>query len=358
MLCEIDPAARAVLRERFSNASLEVDVAELSDLGHADLVTAGFPCQDLTQVGRTAGITGQQSSLVHHVFRLLDESICRGSEPTWVLLENVPFMLRLARGAGMRYLVRELEQREYRWAYRIVDTRAFGLPQRRQRVILLASRLRDPRNPLLAQDVGEPPERDFTGLACGFYWTEGRRGLGWAVDAIPTLKGGSGLGIPSPPAIWMPNGSVVLPDVRDAERLQGFPSDWTVAAAGSREGHRWRLLGNAVSVPVAEWIGERLRPAQADDGALPSSTRLEPGEPWPVAASGGPDGRWRWESSAWPARLPTPPLAEFLEHPGRLLSRRATAGFLSRAKIAKLKFPPGFIDALETHLERVSAFAA
>jgi hypothetical protein len=35
--------------------------------------------------------------------------------------------------------------------------------------------------------------------ACGFYWTDGHRGLGWAVNAIPPLKGGSGLAIPSPP---------------------------------------------------------------------------------------------------------------------------------------------------------------
>ena len=44
----------------------------------------------------------------------------------------------------------------------------------------------------------------FADLWCGFYWTEGNRGLGWAVDAVPTLKGGSTIGIPSPPAIWDP----------------------------------------------------------------------------------------------------------------------------------------------------------
>ena len=64
----------------------------------------------------------------------------------------------------------------------------------------------------------------------GFYWTEGVRGLGWAPDAIPTLKNGSTIGIASPPAILLPWGEVMTPDIRDAERLQGFAEDWTLPA--------------------------------------------------------------------------------------------------------------------------------
>lgn len=106
--------------------------------------------------------------------------------------------------------------------------------------------------------VGDP-------CAFGFYWTEGTRGLGWAVDAIPTLKGGSSIGIPSPPAILLESREVVTPSIRDAERLQGFPTDWTQPAEEvTRKGQRWKLVGNAVSVPVAEWIGRRLRARNAN----------------------------------------------------------------------------------------------
>ena len=147
------------------------------------------------------GHPGDRSGLVEHVFRLLDEA---PNSPTWLLLENVSFMLSLDRGEAMRWLTTQLEERGYTWAYRVVDTRAFGLPQRRQRVLLLASKTEDPRPVLLNQEHGEVVIDDRAGLACGFYWTEGIRGLGWAVDAIPTLKGGSTIGIPSPPAIWQP----------------------------------------------------------------------------------------------------------------------------------------------------------
>lgn len=229
LLCDIDAGCQAVLRKRFKDIPLHGDVRTLRSLPAIDVLAAGFPCTDLSQAGRTAGISGAQSSLVGEVFRLLDQ---RSTQLTWLLLENVPFMLQLDKGRAMRFLVDELESRGFSWAYRIVDTRAFGLPQRRKRVILLASQSEDPRGVLLADDapssVNEPDEQ----VACGFYWTEGLRGLGWAANAIPTLKGGSTVGIPSPPAIIFPNGDVRTPDVRDAERLQGFPPDWTKPVAG------------------------------------------------------------------------------------------------------------------------------
>ena len=119
-------------------------------------------------------------------------------------------------------LTRSLGQRGFRWAYRVVDTRSLGPPQRRRRVFMLASRDDDPRDVLFADDSGPLPEVSSDGIAYGFSRTEGTRGLGWGIDAVPTLKGGSTVGIPSPPGIGMPDGSIVFPEVRDAERLQGF----------------------------------------------------------------------------------------------------------------------------------------
>lgn len=352
MLCEIDPAAQAVLRAGFAGVPLESDVRDLRSLPEVEILAAGFPCQDLSQAGRTAGIRGTRSGLVGEVFRLLTN---RRRTPRWVLLENVPFMLQLDRGRAMRYLTRSLEDLGFRWAYRVVDTRAFGLPHRRQRVILLASRSEDPRQVLLADDVGEPVTPSHQGKACGFYWTEGVRGLGWAVDAVPTLKGGSTIGIPSPPAIWMPNGEIVTPSIRDAERLQGFDPDWTLPAVGGRrEGARWKLVGNAVSVPVAAWIASRLRNPSGE--AVEREAEVEEGRAWPRAGSGEAGSRPRHATvSAWPARNPVEHLAEFLMDQPRPLSARATQGFLRRAESSSLHFPDGLLPAARTHLERLTS---
>jgi DNA (cytosine-5)-methyltransferase 1 len=348
MVCEIWQPAQVVLDARFPGVPLHADVATLDALpGDVDLLTAGFPCQDLSQAGATAGIAGRRSGLVDHVFRLLDHR-----RVPVVVLENVSFMLRLDRGAAMDRLTAAFEERGYRWAYRIVNTLAF-LPQRRERVVFVASRSDlAPEQVLLTDDAPAPPVETGLGThAHGFYWTEGTRGLGWAPDAVPTLKNGSTVGIPSPPAILMPDGSVIKPDIRDAERLQGFPEDWTAAAP---ERTRWSLVGNAVSVPVAEWLGRRL--------CAPGIYLAGRDRPWPSARGSFPraarfDGRTRFavEIGMLPLWAPREPLHRFLRHGGTLLSTRATAGFLSRAEASSLRFVPGFLDAVRAHLTHVRA---
>ena len=349
LLCEIDAAARAVLDKHF-DAKCEFDVMQLEELPEAEVCAAGFPCQDLSQAGRTAGIQGSRSGVVSRIFELLAR---HSDHPRWLLLENVPFMLRLDRGNAMRYLTHSLEALGFRWAYRVVDTRAFGLPQRRKRVLLLASRTEDPREVLFHGDEGEPQTLDEDHAAYGFYWTEGLRGLGWARNAIPTLKGGSSLGIPSPPAIWIPGERrIVTPSVEDAERLQGFDSRWTEPADGlgrTRRGARWRLLGNAVSVPVAGWVGKRLLDPQPFSLG---TNGLRPSSPWPVAAWGESGTAYGVDLSDFPVRQPMQDLLDVVKS-RRLLSERATAGFLERTSRSNLRFPSGFLEDVVHHLDQM-----
>jgi DNA (cytosine-5)-methyltransferase 1 len=353
LLCEIDRTAKAVLDARFPDVKKHDDVTTLEKLPRGtDLVAAGFPCQDLSQAGKTAGIAGSKSGLVGEVFRLLERT-----RVPWLLLENVPFMLQLAKGQALDVIIQAVEALGYRWAYRVMDSRAFGVPQRRERVYLVASLHEDPRDVLLSRDAGGPLQRDAGGAACGFYWTEGIRGLGWAVDAVPTLKGGSTIGIPSSPAIVMPDGEIVKPDLRDVERMQGFRADWTKPAeAVAKRGYRWKLVGNAVTVDVAEWLGSMLASPAPYDAA--GDRPLKPGAPWPRAAWNMGAGRHAADVSAWPVKRRSEPLAKFLRYAPEPLSEKATAGFLSRARSGSLRFPPGFLDAVERHLERMRAMAA
>ena len=346
LMSEIDPDALRVIRHRFRDAALNTDVVKLAALPkETDVVTAGFPCQDLSMAGKKTGLRGEKSQVVDALFRLLEVR-----PAPWVVVENVYFMLHLARGAAMGYVLSRLEHLGYRWASRVVDSRAFGLPQRRRRVYIVASLGGDPRDVLLADDVGEGswPEVDL-GRPVGFYWTEGRSGHGLTSDAVPPLKTGSGVGIPSPPAVLLPSGRVVTPPIEAVERFQGFPPRWTSALRNVRHGRsRWRLVGNAVSVPVAQWIGRRLVAPGRYDAS--NDRPFVDGARWPRAAWCMGGARMVADVSECPLDKRRGRLSAFMTEQWPELSNRALAGFVRRAHEGSLRYPDGFLAALEANL--------
>ncbi len=353
LMCEKWAPAADTLRRRFPDVHLHEDIRDLVSLPPVDIVTAGFPCTDLSQVGKTRGIDGQESGLIREVFRLV-----RDTPPRWVILENVPNMLSLNGGLAIDLITSWFEDHGWHWAYRTVDSQTMGVAQRRRRIILAASRLEDPRSVLFADEVGAPHCRTATAerSTYGFYWTEGNRGVGWAADAVPTLKGGSNLGIPSPPAVWMPSraagSTIVTPDIRAAERLQGFPAGWTSHV--SHVGQRWKLVGNAVTVNVAEWVGARL----ADPGEVVEVDCRPFSEcsRWPAAAAAIGGHRVAWTLSERPLRRRRQSLMRVLDtHGCHPLSHKATRGFAGRLAASGLRAGgTEFRTALAAHISSMS----
>lgn len=346
LMCEKDPSAQAVLRNRFPDTELVDDVVSLESLPDCSILVGGWPCQDLSQAGRMAGMGGVQSGLISHVFRLLD---ARRTKPNVVLLENVAFALSLKQGEAVTQVTNELAARGYRWAYRILNTREFGLPHRRRRIFILGMLDGDPGGALF-DGVDRTPEHQPDPADIGFYWTEGNRGVGWTADAVPPLKGGSGLHIPSPPAVWnIGTGAINTPGIEDAERLQGFPTGWTVAARDSKRADRgrWRLVGNAVSVPVAEWLATRIfDPTSQTVEYEGSEIRAKH-----IGAFGGPSIATRYIKGLGegPATTHQTSVASFGLEDGAPLSRRAAEGFLRRYMRSGLTKNLAFAAALASH---------
>lgn len=352
LMCEIDEVAKHVLKSRLPGGALVSDVRDIRALPTGtDVLCAGFPCQDLSSVGVKTGLDGQRSSLVKEVFRILE---VRRSE--WVIFENVSFMLKLKGGETIRTIANELERLGYQWAYRTIDSMSF-VPQHRCRVFIVASLHNDPRSVVLS---GESKCKygaiDFNKQndPVGFYWTEGRFALGLMGDAIPTLKAGSTIGIPSPPSILFPSGEVSMPDIRDAERLQGFPADWTKPAeAIAKSSLRWRLVGNAVTVNVVAWIANKIISPVSYDPS--KDVPMKVGDVWPKAAWGCQGVRCASSASVFPASYRRSSLSKYLKYPRKELSLKASRGFLCRLQAGGLRCPEYFVKQIKAHIDKKEA---
>ena len=96
--CEIDDWCNELLQKRFPNATHYRDVQKIGkdNLESVDIISGGFPCQDISTAGKGAGLDGKRSGLWFEMWRIICEL-----RPRWVLIEN---FANLANKGGERVL--------------------------------------------------------------------------------------------------------------------------------------------------------------------------------------------------------------------------------------------------------------
>lgn len=131
--CEIEPFPRKILAKHWPEVPCYEDVREipfhLERVQTADVVTAGFPCQDISFAGDGAGLSGERSGLWWMVRRTL-----RLVRPSLALLENVAALL----DRGMGTVLGSMAAIGYDAEWHCVPLSAHGAPHRRDRVCILA----------------------------------------------------------------------------------------------------------------------------------------------------------------------------------------------------------------------------
>lgn len=115
----------------------DVRLLDLRDHPAPRLVTASFPCIDLSQAGNRQGLNGKHSSLVRTVLEKVAELSAAGKKPEFLLLENVPNLLSIHDGAAVEEILRTLAELRYGFDVVQVDARHFT-PQSRNRVFIIA----------------------------------------------------------------------------------------------------------------------------------------------------------------------------------------------------------------------------
>jgi DNA (cytosine-5)-methyltransferase 1 len=203
---EFDPWCRRVLAKHWPDVPRFVDVKEVGahNLPPVDMLAGGFPCQDISNAGKQAGIQAERSGLWFEFARIIREL-----RPRYVLVENVGALLV----RGMDAVLGELSASGYDAEWECIPAAAVGAPHIRDRVWIVAY----------------PNEQRLEGSGAG-------QNTEWQ-----TTNGHSGSGCPAPNGYW-----TTEPDV--GRVANGVP----------KRVDRLRGLGNAVVPQVVEYIGRQI----------------------------------------------------------------------------------------------------
>lgn len=131
--CEIDEYCQKLLKQKYPNTTLYTDVREIGKGGgidKVDIITAGFPCQDLSIAGNKAGLVGERSGLFYETIR-----IAKQTNPKFILYENSPELIR--RDSYREAFVKELQAIGYDMWWQLLCASYFGLPHKRERAYVL-----------------------------------------------------------------------------------------------------------------------------------------------------------------------------------------------------------------------------
>ena len=338
---EIDRHASAVLAKHWPDVPNHGDITQMhgGEIEPVDVITGGFPCQDLSVAGRRDGLAGERSGLFFEIIRLIHEmrEATDGRYPAIVVFENVPGLLSSNAGedfSRVLWEVRECGAHDIGW--RVLDAQHFGVPQRRRRVFIVGDFGGQRSQQILFEPEGSerdyPPCReagqDVAGTLESRTTAGGFPGIDGAVaghvvptygivddetsdtNIMPTLNMAERGGKPAVAhavtthmakggdpttdnyvTVFAQNQRDEVRDLggvagslaaepgmkqqtyintpmavrrltpRECERLQGFPDDHTRHGADGTEmsdSARYRMCGNAVAVPVVEWLLSRI----------------------------------------------------------------------------------------------------
>ena len=161
---EIEPFPIRVTTARFPNIKHYGDISTLdgSELEPVDIISFGSPCQNLSVAGKREGLDGDRSSLFYEAIRIVKEmrEATNGKYPRYIVWENVPGAFSSNKGEDFKAVLEEIckvkdEQvsisKPAKWenagrimgdgfsiAWRLLDAQYWGVPQRRQRIYLVA----------------------------------------------------------------------------------------------------------------------------------------------------------------------------------------------------------------------------
>lgn len=242
-----------------------------SMIPHHDLLLAGFPCQAFSIIGKMLGFADTRGTMFFEIERIL-----KVHHTPYIMLENVKQLVGHDKGRTFKVILDHLDKLGYYVKWKVLNALDFGLPQKRERVIIVGFLnkadfeafnfdftpkpydLREILEPdcqvdksLFATDYIIKKRKEKTAGKKLFYpsiWHENKSGNISVLDYSCALRTGASYNY------LLVNG-VRRPSSRELLRLQGFPEKFRIVV--SHQDIR-RQTGNSVAIPMIRMVAEKI----------------------------------------------------------------------------------------------------
>ena len=246
--CEWDKHARETYKKNFGSYPEYNDVKDLhpQSLPYFDVLCAGFPCQAFSHAGKRRGFEDTRGTIFFEIIR-----IARERKPRYLFLENVKGLLHHDKRRTFRTILASLDELGYDAEWRVFNSKEFT-GQNRERVFIVAH-LRGERTRQVFTirenntQIRKPQQTEPQAISVENTKANGRRIKPPGFPSF-TLSRNCGIGVKI-------NNIYRYFTVKECERLQGFPDNWTIGSDTQRKNQ----IGNAVTVDVVEYIAKELR---------------------------------------------------------------------------------------------------
>ena len=259
--CDIDEGARKAYSRNYGLMPAgDIVSTNAQDIPDHDMLFAGFPCQSFSIIGQRGGFLDSRGALFFEALRII-----RAKLPAAIVLENVKQLISAQNGVVIKRIVDDLESLGYDVDYRILNALDFGLPQKRERTIIVAMlnslsgfewpKKAVPLKPLSAILEENPDQKHFvsdrilrkrrkahTAIAKPGIWHENKAGNISSHEWSCALRANASYNY------LLVDGERRLTP-REMLRLQGFPDRFKIIC---NDAQTRKQVGNSVPVPMVK----------------------------------------------------------------------------------------------------------
>src|ERR1019366_9524182 len=259
---EIDPFCCSLLKHHYTQVPNLGDITKINDAPRIDLLVGGTPCQSFSTAGLRHGLNDSRGDLALQFIRLISIT-----HPTWFIWENVTGVLSNDEGRAFQQFTNNSSELGYGWCYRVLDSQHYGVAQSRRRVYLVghhdwrcaAQVLFESEVPQWSNNKKPKTQKQSDSKIVAPCFADV---YNYAVkgNIAPTYGANSGQGSNTAgPKIIDRDGRIRRVTPIEAERLMGFPDDYTLIPGKCLESCRYKALGNSMVIPVMSWLGQRIQ---------------------------------------------------------------------------------------------------